>query len=153
MNGAIRAFSTISLLLINSFSQAGVGLFAARVGAEDVESVSKFYSTAFNMLEVNRVQLPIGPEIFLNFGETTEAAKSNPAPQIAIIQRAPNAPKDSVSHIMLQVTDMNDALIRVKDSGGSLERGPIPFGNSGLILAWVVDPAGNRIELLQRSKP
>jgi predicted enzyme related to lactoylglutathione lyase len=38
----------------------------------------------------------------------------------------------------------------VKAAGGTMTGEPRPFGNGGTILGFAVDPAGNRIELIQR---
>ena len=56
---------------------AEVTLNSVRVAAVDTVALAKFYQAAFGMLEVNRISLPAGPEIFVNFGATAEAAKAN----------------------------------------------------------------------------
>ena len=153
MNIRFKALSAVLLSIVVLNSYAGVSLFSARVGADDVEATAKFYIAALGMLEVNRTQIPAGTEIFLNFGETIEDAKANPAAQIAIMPRAPDSPKDPIGHLMLRVTDINSTLSAVKDAGGSVVFGPKAFGSTGVILAFVIDTAGNRIEMLQFPKP
>jgi hypothetical protein len=43
----------------------------------DTVALAKFYQAAFGMFEVNRIAVPGGPEIFMNFGATADAAKAN----------------------------------------------------------------------------
>jgi predicted enzyme related to lactoylglutathione lyase len=37
----------------------------------------------------------------------------------------------------------------VKAAGGTMDGEPRPFGNTGIVIGFAVDPAGNRIELIQ----
>ena len=62
------AFS--SLLVLASVAHAQATLNSARIGAMDSVALAKFYESAFGMQETNRLGLPAGPEIFLNFGAT-----------------------------------------------------------------------------------
>jgi len=38
----------------------------------------------------------------------------------------------------------------IKAAGGSVDGEPRPYGNTGIVIGIAVDPAGNRIELIQR---
>ena len=107
------------------------------------------------MQEVNRIKIPSGTEIFLNFGDTVEAAKSSPATRIVIMHRDSDgvAADDHVPHLMLIVTDMAATLAAVKAAGGTVEGEPFRVPSSPMLLGIVADPAGNRIELLQPPKP
>lgn len=133
-------------------SQAGVTLNAGRVGAEDVAALAKFYQAAFGLREVNRLEFPGMLEIMLNFGDTVEAAKANPAAQVVIMHRESNALKDPVPHLILNVSDMAATVAAVKAAGGTLDGEPRAFGNTGMIIGLAVDPAGNRLELIQPPK-
>ncbi|MBF8269281.1 MAG: VOC protein [Gammaproteobacteria bacterium] len=129
--------------------QAGVTLNAARIGAVDVVALAKFYQSAFGLQEVNRLEFPGMLEIMLNFGETADAAKANPDAQIVIMPRPSNDLKDPVPHIIFNVTDMAATVMAVKAAGGTMDGDPRPFGTSGMIIGFAVDPAGNRVELIQ----
>jgi predicted enzyme related to lactoylglutathione lyase len=141
-----------ALLMVTGVAQAQVTLNSARVGAEDVAALEKFYMSAFGLQEVNR--LPIGPniEVMLNFGSDVAAAKANPAAQIVIMHRDSDALKDSVPHIIFNVTDINATVAKIKAAGGKMEREPFAFGNGGMMIGIAVDPAGNQIELIQQAK-
>jgi predicted enzyme related to lactoylglutathione lyase len=139
-----------AVLLLASVAHAQVSLNAARVGAEDTAALAKFYESAFGMQEVNRINVPGGAEIFLNFGATLEAAKANKSVPIVIMHRPSNDLKDPVPHLVLNVTNMTKTVAAIKAAGGSMAGEPRAFGNTGIMIGIAVDPAGNRIEMIQR---
>ncbi|MGH9715758.1 MAG: VOC family protein [Candidatus Acidiferrales bacterium] len=139
-----------AVLLLASVAHAQVSLNAARVGAENPESLAKFYEAAYGMQEVNRINVPGGAEIFLNFGATIDAAKADKTVPIVIMHRASNDLKDPVPHLVLNVTDMAKTVAAIKAAGGTMAGAPRGFGNTGIMIGIAVDPAGNRIEMIQR---
>ena len=146
--------SKVALALVIAFmfvanAHAAVTLAAARIGAVDVAGVAKFYQSAFGMQEINRLEFSGMKEIMLNFGDTVEAAKANPSPWIVIMSRASNDIKDTVPHLVLYVTDMKATAAAVKAAGGIVDGEPRAFGDAGMIVGFAVDPAGNRMELIQ----
>ena len=68
------AIALSATLLLSGAAAAQVTLDSARIGAKDPVALAKFYEAAFGMQEINRIPTPGGPEIFLNFGATTDAA-------------------------------------------------------------------------------
>jgi predicted enzyme related to lactoylglutathione lyase len=141
-----------SFLMLMGQAYPGVTLNAARIGAEDVAALATFYQSAFGLREVNRLSFPGMLEIMMNFGDTAEAAKANPSAQVVIMQRQTNNIKDPVPHIILNVTDITATAAAVKAAGGTMEGDPKPFGNTGMTIGFAVDPAGNRLELIQQPK-
>jgi predicted enzyme related to lactoylglutathione lyase len=146
--------SKIVLALVMAFmlvanAYAGVTLAAARIGAVDVAGTAKFYQSAFGMHEIMRLDMADMKEIMLNFGDTVEAAKANPNPWIVIMSRASNDVKE-VPHLVLYVTDMKATVAAIKAAGGKAEGEPSAFGEAGMIVGFAVDPAGNRMELIQQ---
>jgi predicted enzyme related to lactoylglutathione lyase len=137
-------------LLVALGAQAGVVLNAARVGAVDVAALAKFYEAAFGLQEVNRLELPGRLEIMLNFGDSVAAAKANTAPQIVIMHRDSDDLKDSVPHMILNVTDLAATSAAITAAGGKIEGKPIPFGKAGMLIGFASDPVGNRLELIQQ---
>lgn len=131
------------------FAYGQVTLNSVRVAAADTVLLAKFYQSAFGMQEVNRIDVPGGPEIFVNFGGTSEAAKANKGMPIVIMHRDSDATKDPIAHVILNVTDMNATVAAIKTAGGSMDGEPRPFRNTGIVIGIAVDPAGNRIELIQ----
>jgi alkylhydroperoxidase family enzyme len=103
------------------------------------------------MQEVNRIDVPGGPEVFVNFGATVDAAKGNKLPPLVIMHRDSDATKDPIAHVIFNVTDMTATVAAIKAAGGTMDGEPRPFRNTGIVIGIAVDPAGNRIELIQRA--
>ena len=137
-------------LLLSSAAHAQVTLNSVRVGAKDTVALAKFYQAAFGMQEVNRIDSPTGPEIFVNFGATPDAAKANKSEPIVIMHRDSDDLKDPIPHVILNVKDMTATVAAIKSAGGSMTGDPRPFRNTGVVIGIAVDPAGNRLELIQR---
>jgi predicted enzyme related to lactoylglutathione lyase len=141
-----------AVLLLAGTAYADVSLNSVRVAAVDTVALARFYQAAFGMQEVNRINVPGGPEIFVNFGATAEAAKANKGLPIVLFHRESDAVKDPIPHVILNVTDMAATAAAVKAAGGTMDGEPRPFGNTGIVIGFAVDPAGNRIELIQPRK-
>ncbi|MGC4029695.1 MAG: VOC family protein [Steroidobacteraceae bacterium] len=129
-----------------------VSLRTARVGGSDVAALSKFYESAFGLKETRRLNEDDGSiAIIMNFGITVDAAKANRGPQIAIMHRKTRI-EDPVSHIVLNVSDLNAAIAAVKAAGGVILAAPLT-APSGNVITYVADPEGNQLELVQPPKP
>lgn len=151
----MKKFQTAALaisaaLLFARAARAQVSLDSVRIAAKDTVALAKFYQAAFSMQEVNRIQNPGGTEVFVNFGATVEAAKANKNPLMVLFHRDSDDVKDPVPHVIFNVKDMAATVAAVKAAGGQMTGEPRPFGNTGIILGFAIDPAGNRIELIQR---
>ena len=144
------AISWSAALLLAGAALAQVTLNSVRIGAKDSVALAKFYQTAFGMQEVNRIATPAGPEIFVNFGATVDGAKANKSEPIVIMHRDSDDLKDPIAHVILNVKDMTATVAAIKAAGGSMAGDPRPFGTTGVVIGIAVDPAGNRIEMIQR---
>jgi predicted enzyme related to lactoylglutathione lyase len=149
-----RIYATVmavaAALLLASAAHAQVTLNSARVGGEDTAALAKFYEAAFGMFETNRITVPGGAEIFVNFGATADEAKANKSTPIVITHRDSNDIKDPIAHLILNVKDMTATVAAIKAAGGSMAGDPRAFGNTGIMIGIAIDPAGNRLELIQR---
>jgi predicted enzyme related to lactoylglutathione lyase len=125
-------------------------LDSVRLEAKDTVALAKFYQAVFGMQEVNRIVNRGATEVFVNFGATVEAAKANKSPQMILFHRDSDDVKDPTVHLIFSVKDMAAAVAAIKAAGGTMTGEPRPFQNTGTILAFAVDPVGNRIELIQR---
>jgi predicted enzyme related to lactoylglutathione lyase len=139
-----------AMLLLASAALAQVTLNSVRIGAKDSVSLAKFYQAAFGMQEVNRINAPAGPEVFVNFGATVDTAKANKSEPIVIMHRDSDDLKDPIAHVILNVKDMAATVTAIKAAGGSMAGDPRPFGTTGIVIGIAIDPAGNRIEMIQR---
>jgi predicted enzyme related to lactoylglutathione lyase len=144
------AITLLAALLSASAAHAQVSLDSVRVAAKDTITLAKFYQAAFGMQEVNRIENPGGTEVFVNFGATVEAAKANKNPPMVLFHRDSDDLKDPIAHVIFNVKDMAATVSAVKAAGGTMTGDPRPFRNTGIVIGIVIDPAGNRIELIQR---
>jgi predicted enzyme related to lactoylglutathione lyase len=135
--------------LLGLSAHAGVTLNSARVGAADVAAVEKFYETAFGMQEVQKIGTN---EVMLNFGDSVASAKANPAAQLVIMHRDSDDQKDTIAHVIFNVTDMKATAAAIVAAGGKMDREPFVFGNTGITIGLGEDPAGNHFEMLQQPK-
>ncbi len=149
-----RIYATVlaitAALLLASAAHAQVTLNSARVGGQDTAALAKFYEAAFGMFETNRINVPGGAEIFVNFGATADEAKANKSTPIVITHRDSDDLKDPIAHLILNVKDMTATVAAIKAAGGSMAGDPRAFGNTGIMIGIAIDPAGNRIEMIQR---
>jgi predicted enzyme related to lactoylglutathione lyase len=144
------AMAVSAMLLLASAAHAQVTLNSVRIGAKDTVALAKFYEAAFGMQEVNRIDAPGGPEIFVNFGVTIDAAKANKSEPIVIMHRDSDDLKDPIAHVILNLKDMAATVAAIKAAGGSMAGDPRPFRNTGVVIGIAIDPASNRLELIQR---
>ena len=151
----MKRIHTVALAISAALSLAGaaeaqVALDSVRIAAKDTVALAKFYQAAFGMQEINRIENPGGTEVFVNFGDTVEAAKANKNPLMILFHRDSDDVKDPIPHVIFIVKDMAKTVAALKAAGGTMTSEPRPFRNSGTILGFAIDPAGNRIELIQR---
>ncbi len=137
-------------VLLAREAHAQAALDSVRIAAKDTVALAKFYHAAFGMQEVNRIENPGGTEVFVNFGATVEAAKANKNPLMVLFHRDSDDVKDPIPHVIFTVKDMAKTVAAVKAAGGTMTGEPRPFKNTATVLGFAVDPAGNRIELIQR---
>jgi predicted enzyme related to lactoylglutathione lyase len=149
-----RLYTTVmaisAALLVAGAAHAQASLDSVRIAAKDTVALAKFYQAVFGMQEVNRIVNPGGTEVFVNFGATVETAKANKNPLMILFHRDSDDVKDPIPHVIFSVKDMAATVAAVKAAGGSMTGDPRPFGNSGTVLGFAIDPAGNRIELIHR---
>ncbi|HET9161458.1 MAG TPA: VOC family protein [Caulobacteraceae bacterium] len=127
-----------------------VGVRSVRVGAADVPKAAAFYQAVFGLKEVGRNERPGLVEIIMNWGATVDEARAARTPKVVIINQ-PAAAKAPVSNIVLRCTEIQTIVARARANGGTIEREPTKSATSGAMIAFVVDPAGNRIELIQEA--
>jgi len=142
----------LAALAATAAARADVTLNSVRVVAKDAEALGKFYAAAFGLKETNRLTIGNGVELFLNFGATVEAARANTSAQVVIMQSPEGPAGDPVMHVIFTVTDAAATAAAAKAAGGTVVREPSPFGNTGIVIGFVADPEGNRIELIQPAR-
>jgi predicted enzyme related to lactoylglutathione lyase len=148
----LRLSLAIAVAFVAAAAQAQVSLNSVRVLAKDAEALGKFYAAAFGLKETNRLQTQTGPELFLNFCATADAARANESPAIVVMQTPEGPAGDAVMHVIFTVTDAAATAAAAKAAGGTVTREASQYGNTGIFIAFVVDPEGNHIELIQPAR-
>lgn len=118
-----------------------------RVGNLD-ESL-KFYTEVLGMRLLRKQDYPDGKFTlaFIGYGEESETA---------VIELTYNWGVDhydlgtGFGHIAIGVDDINKAVEDIRARGGKLVREPGPMKHGSTIIAFIEDPTGYRIELIQR---
>jgi lactoylglutathione lyase len=118
-----------------------------RVG--DLDRSVKFYTELLGMKELRRRDVPEGKYTLAFVGYGDEASN-------AVIELTYNYGVDkyelgnAFGHLAIGVPDIKSAVEKVRASGGKVTRepGPVKFGTT--VIAFVEDPDGYKIELIER---
>jgi predicted enzyme related to lactoylglutathione lyase len=150
----IAAIALVALLSaqVIAAQETGIHVRSIRVLATDPDALATFYKNAFGMSETRRpADRPTFKEIALNSGSTVDLAKKATTTPIVIATRAKDAPAGAMASLILEVPDLEKAIASVTKHGGKLLR-PAAKSAEGLNFAFVTDPDGNQIELLNTPK-
>ena len=149
--GSVTAALTAAALGVVGAHAQDISVAAVRVGADagDVAATAAFYQEAFGLKEVNRFGGEEPAEIIMNFGDTVEAARASSAAQVVVMAREADAPEDTLPHLIFSVSDAQAVTDQAVAAGATIQQAPAEFGDSGVVVAFLVDPEGNRVELLQ----
>jgi lactoylglutathione lyase len=118
-----------------------------RVG--DLEKSVGFYTKMLGMKEIRRNDVPDGKYTLVFVGYANN-------PEQAVIELTYNYGVDKYEigtgfgHLAISVPDAAAACAAIKEAGGKVTReaGPVKFGTT--IIAFVEDPDGYKIELIER---
>jgi lactoylglutathione lyase len=118
-----------------------------RVG--DLDRSVKFYTELLGMKELRRRDVPDGKYTLAFVGYGDESSN-------AVIELTYNYGVDTYElgngfgHLAIGVPDIKDAVEKVRAAGGKVTRepGPVKFGTT--VIAFVEDPDGYKIELIER---
>ena len=119
-----------------------------RVG--DLERSIAFYTDVLGMQLIRRKDYPTGrfTLAFVGYGQESENAA---------IELTHNWDTDSYDlgngfgHIALGVRDIYGTCQLIRRRGGTITREPGPMKHGGSVIAFVVDPDGYKIELIERN--
>jgi lactoylglutathione lyase len=116
----------------------------------DLEASKRFYTEALGMRVLREKEYPDGKFTlcFVGYGEEAETA---------VIELTYNWDKkdyvlgDAFGHIAISASDIRAACDRVRALGYEVTREPGPMKHGTTIIAFVKDPDGYKIELIERS--
>ncbi|WP_290537792.1 MULTISPECIES: lactoylglutathione lyase [Alcanivorax] len=118
-----------------------------RVG--DLDRSVAFYTEVLGMKELRRKEYPEGrfTNVFVGYQPESEGA---------VLELTYNWDQsrydlgDGYGHVALAVDDVYAACERIRERGGRITREPGPMKHGSTVLAFVEDPDGYKIELLER---
>jgi lactoylglutathione lyase len=117
-----------------------------RVG--DLERSLRFYTEVLGMRLLRRKDYPDGKFTlaFVGYGEEADEA---------VIELTYNwdvdryEPGDAFGHIAIGVEDINQTCAEIKRRGGKVVREPGPMKHGTTVIAFVEDPDGYKLELIE----
>ena len=116
----------------------------------DLEASIDFYTRLLGMTLLRRKDYPSGEFTlaFVGYGDETEGA---------VIELTHNWPRkerytvgDGYGHMAIGVADVAKTCERLAAAGAKIPRPPGPMKHGGGIIAFVEDPDGYKIELIER---
>jgi lactoylglutathione lyase len=116
-----------------------------RVG--DLERSIKFYTELLGMKELRRRDVPDGKYTLAFVGYEGDPAEVELTYNYGVDKYEQGT---AFGHLAVSVPNAADACARIKASGGKVTReaGPVKFGTT--VIAFVEDPDGYKIELIER---
>jgi len=115
----------------------------------DLNESIDFYSNLFGMKVLRKKDYPEGKFSLAFIGYGDEKNES-------VIELTYNWDKkkyqqgDAFGHIAIEVDDVHQTCEQIKSKGGNIIREAGPMMGSELILAFIEDPSGYKIELIQK---
>jgi len=118
-----------------------------RVG--DLEQSKRFYSECLGMKVLREKEYPDGKFTlcFMGYGSEDETAVLELTYNWG---RANYEVGDAFGHVAIGTNDIRAAVERVRVAGGKVTREPGPMKHGGSVIAFVEDPNGYKIELIER---
>lgn len=108
----------------------------------------RFYTEVLGMKLLSKIDYPEGKFTlaFLSFGET----KQDPCIELTYNwDRDSYTMGDAYGHVAFSVTDIYAACDKIKKAGGKVTREPGPMKHGTTVLAFIEDPNGYKIELIE----
>lgn len=143
-----RPESSAVTTAVRQTSLAGIKLVV-----DDLEAAAAFYTTVFDLDEVERIQVDAGiryplDEIILSPGgaQATEFALV----LLKYVGKAPPRPSDHI--LCITVPDLDAVLAQIPTLGGKVLRSPQAMRSGGSRMAIATDNAGNLLEIVQRAE-
>ena len=116
---------------------------------KDVERSLDFYSGRLGFAEILRLHRDDG-RLWLIYLRITDDQFLEIFPDAAG-ERAPPPEANGLNHLCLNVDDLERVVAQLRERGIPLTQGP-KLGADGNLPAWIEDPDGNRIELMQMAE-
>ncbi|HZF55342.1 MAG TPA: lactoylglutathione lyase [Polyangiaceae bacterium] len=119
-----------------------------RVG--DLERSMRFYTDVLGMQEISRKDYPNGKFTlaFLGYGKNPEQAEIELTHNWGVERYELGT---AYGHIAIGVEDIYKVCDRIRAAGGKITREPGPMKHGTTVIAFVEDPDGYKVELIEES--
>ena len=119
------------------------------IRVKDLESSIKFYENVFEMEVIKHKEYPDGKFtlVFLGYGSEDEGALIELTYNWGVTDYQLGT---AFGHIAIEVHDIYEICGRANKFGGTVTREPGPMKFGGSVIAFVEDPDGFKIELIEK---
>jgi catechol 2,3-dioxygenase-like lactoylglutathione lyase family enzyme len=121
----------------------GIGHIAIRV--KDIDRTLDFYRDKLGFKEMFRLHRD--GKLWLMYLRVTDTQYIELFPE-AVGDRAPGRDANGLNHLCLEIDSLDAAVEELTEAGVTITREK-QMGADGNLQAWIEDPDGNRIELMQ----
>jgi lactoylglutathione lyase len=134
-----------------SADQQGYRFLHTMIRVRDLDKSMDFYTRLLGMKEIRRKDYPTGnfTLAFVGYGDETDST---------VIELTHNWDQEEAyelgsgfGHLAIAVPDIYSACEILEAEGVSIPRPPGPMKHGGSVIAFVEDPDGYKIELIERS--
>ena len=134
-----------------SATRADARLLHTMIRVLDLEKSIDFYTRLLGMRLLSRKDYPSGEFtlVFVGYGDESSTAVIELTHNWG--QKEPYTIGSGFGHIAIGVPDIYGACERLAKEGVKIPRPPGPMKHGGSVIAFVEDPDGYKIELIQRS--
>lgn len=147
--GLLFILLALAAVFVPSAGGQQASVRAVRISAEDPAALAGFYTLAFGFNETRRITGDTFLEIIMNAGGApqTSAAAAAGGATLVIITRPARFQPQNLANVILDVKSVAGSIEAAERAGGTLHR-PAKTTRTGATYAFILDPAGNQIELL-----
>ena len=135
----------------NSATRADARLLHTMIRVLDLEKSIDFYTRLLGMRLLSRKDYPSGEFtlVFVGYGDESSTAVIELTHNWG--QKEPYTIGSGFGHIAIGVPDIYGACERLAKEGVKIPRPPGPMKHGGSVIAFVEDPDGYKIELIERA--
>jgi lactoylglutathione lyase len=119
------------------------------LNVRDLDESMRFYAEALGLTPAGRRRVP---ENHAEIGNLTDPASGLRLELTRWEEKGPPATGEELDHIGFEVEDLDAALERARRAGAKVEREPYSLKGSAHRIAFVTDPNGIWIELIERAE-
>ena len=121
------------------------------IRVRDLDKSIDFYTRLLGMKVIRKTDYPSGEFtlVFVGYGEESETTVIELTHNWG--QKEPYDLGDGFGHLAVGVPDIHGACVQLAKEGVKIPRPPGPMKHGGSVIAFIEDPDGYKIELIERA--